>query len=83
MLMVSLLQRRRRPAGAERCSVMASAAQSLHHALHISDQPVQCLWPRVLPAFLHMRSQCGQHCTCESMIDGLHLVFSLDTIPDT
>ena len=78
MLMVSSLHRGRRPAGAGQCAVMASAAQSRHHVLHVSDQPVQCLWPRVLPAFLRMELQCGQHCTCESMIDWLHALSSLD-----
>ena len=75
--MVSLLQRGRRPAGAGRCAVMCSAAQSLNHALHVSDKPVQCLWPRVLPAFLHMYPRCGQHYTCVGMVDGLHALFSV------
>ena len=77
MQIVSLLQRGRRPAGAGRCAVMASAAQSVHHVLHVSDKPVQCLWSCVLPAFLHMYLQCGQHYTCESMVDGLYPRFSL------
>ena len=60
MVMVSLLQTGRWPAGAGRRAVMLTAAQSLHHVLHVIDKPVQRLRSCVLLAFLHVCLQCGQ-----------------------